>query len=482
MHHKNPSRDGVYVQPTFTKAAIATLHKDPTFVPTGLQGNVYAQPLFVDGGSGGTDLVIVVTEQNWVYALNGANGAQVWAKNLGASVPLANLPCGNIDPYGVTGTPVIDAATQTLYLDAELIPPGGTPTHRVHALSLVDGTTKAGWPVDVAAGVKIGTTSFQPMVQGQRGALALVGGTLYVPYGGRYGDCGAYHGWVVAIPTANPVMVTAWATTAQAGGIWSPNGISTDGKNLFVSTGNTQGANNTWGGGDAIIRLTPAPLGMSAYFAPKNWQNLDNQDLDLGTGPIPFDLPGGAPSTLAIAFGKDGNAYLVDRSNPGGVGAALGANAAACTPNNANACASLHVSQTEVISAPAVYATLTATYAVAKGAGSACTVGAGGDMFAVKIVPGSPPTVAASWCASTGSGSPMVTTTDGHANAIVWNLGVGLDNHLHAFDGDTGAPITFTGNATALPGMRTYNTPIAAKGRIFVPVDGNHGGVVAFTL
>jgi hypothetical protein len=73
----------------------------------------------------------------------------------------------------------------------------------------------------------------------------------------------------------------------------------------------------------------------------------------------------------------------------------------------------------------------------------------------------------------------MVTTTDGHANAIVWNLGAAGDNRLHAVDGDTGVPVTFTGSNVNIPGMRAYNTPIAAKGRIFVPMD---NGVVAFKL
>jgi hypothetical protein len=219
---------------------------------------------------------------------------------------------------------------------------------------------------------------------------------------------------------------------------------------------------------------------MNSYFAPKNWKSLDNQDLDLGTIPIPFTLAGSTPSALAISFGKDGNAYLVDRNNPGGVNAALSpVNATGCSAtSSANECASLHVASNEIISAAVLYTTATATYAVAKGNGSACT-GGSGDMAAVKILPGSPPKVAASWCASTGAGSPMVTTTDGQSNFIVWNLGVYGDNVLHAFDGDTGAPITFTGSTTTITGMRTFNPPIAAKGRIFVPTD---NGVVAFKL
>jgi outer membrane protein assembly factor BamB len=461
MHHKNPSRDGVYVQPALTKAAVATLHKDTSFAPTGIQGQVYAQPLFVDGGAGGKDMVIVATGANNVYALDAATGATLWTKNVGASVPLANLPCGNVDPFGINGTPVIDFATRTLYLDAEVLS-GGSNTHDVFALSIDDGSIKAGWPVDMAAKAKSGSTTFQPNPQSQRGALALFGGTLYIPFGGRYGDCGNYHGWVVAISTTDPTNVQAWATSAQGGGSWAPNGVSTDRTNLFMTTGNTINAGGNWGGGEAVIRLTPgASLAMNAYFAPKNWQALDNGDADLGTGPVIFDLAGSTPSALTFVFGKDGNGYLLDRNNLGGVSDPLGV---------------AKVSGGAIISAPVVYSTATATYVATRGNGSACTTGSG-DLLTVKIMPGSPPTIAKSWCAAGGAGSPMVTTSDGHADAIVWTLGAEADGHLHAFDGDTGTAIAFTDAKVNIPGMRKFNTPIAAKGRIFVPVD---GGIVAF--
>jgi hypothetical protein len=497
-HHKNPSRDGLYIQPTFTKAAIGTLHQDPSFSATlpmvqGQVQQIYAQPLFVDG-MGGQDLVVVATEQNNVYALDGATGAPVWTASLGPSVPQAQLPCGIIFPMGVTGTPVIDLGSRTIFLDAMVSVGGGSappPHHQIFALSLYIGAVETGGPVDADTKATSGATTFNSAFQGQRGALALFGGTLYVPYGGLFGDCqpspqtmypgtAPYHGWVVAVSTADPTNVSAWVTSALAGGSWMPGGVSSDGTSLFVSTGNTQGTNGTtWGGGEAVIRLTPSPLAMSAYFAPKNWFALDNGDLDMGTGPIPIDLPGGAPSATAILFGKDGNAYLIDRDNPGSVGAALGANAAACTATNtANACASLHVATDEIISAPVVYTTATATYVATKGNGSQCASGTG-DLLTVTVSPGSPPTLKMGWCATNGTGSPMVTTSDGHSDAIVWDLGAENDNHLHAFDGDTGAAISFTDSAVAFPGMVRYNTPIAAKGRIFVPVA---GGVIALKL
>jgi hypothetical protein len=482
MHHKNPSRDGLYVQPKLTKAAIGTLHVDPGFTAAlpDTNDHVYAQPLFVDGNGVREDMLLVATEANNVYAIDTTTGSQAWVKNLGTPVPLNKMPCGNIDPLGITGTPVIDLGSRTIFFDAMTTPDSGTTKHhQIFALSIDTGDVRPGWPVDVAAVATSANTTFKTDVQGQRGALALVGGMLYVPYGGLYGDCGNYHGWVVGVSIADPTEVRSWATTATGGGAWTPGGVSTDGTSLYVSTGNTFGTAGTWGGGDALIRLSTAPA-MTAYFAPKTWLNLDNADLDMGTAPIVFNLPGSTPTSLAVMFGKDGNAYLLDRNNPGSVGAALGANAAACTAvSAASACATLHVASTEIISAPALFTTGAATYVTFHGNGSLCTGGTTGDLTTLKIQPGSPPGLAASWCAAAGNGSPMVTTSAGTADAIVWNLGAETNDRLVAFDGDTGAPIAFTGSATTIAGMRRYNTPIASKGRIYVAADGK---VVAFTL
>jgi hypothetical protein len=460
MHHKNLNRDGVYVQPALTRTAAAGLTKDASFKAT-FTGNVYAQPLYVDG-LGGTDLVIVATESDTVIAFDAASGAQVWMRSLGTPVPLAKMPCGNIDPYGVTGTPVIDLASRTLFVDAFVTPDGGaTKQHQVFALSIDDGSIKSGWPVDMTTTAKsgstgsTGSTTFEAAPQSQRGALAIVNGTLFIPFGGLYGDCGNYRGWLVAIPLAAPTQVQAWATAARAGGIWGPSGVASDGPN--VTTGNTQGA-TTWGGGEAILSFAAAPaLSMTpSYWAPSNWQALDNGDVDLsGTEPIVFDLPGSTPSHLAVALGKDGNVYLEDATNLTGIGAAV---------------RQTHVASNEIINAAALYTTATATYLAFKGNGALCTGGSSGTIATVKIVPGAPPTVVGSWCAGAGSGSPMVTTTDGHADAVVWVVGADGNGLLQGFDGDTGA-VVFGGAGVTISGVRRFNTPIAAKGRIFVAGD-----------
>jgi hypothetical protein len=264
------------------------------------------------------------------------------------------------------------------------------------------------------------------------------------------------------VSASNPASVQAWATSANAGGIWGPGGAASDGTNVYVTTGNTQGA-SVWGGGEGLLRFSPgASFATPAYWAPSNWVTLDNGDADVGgSGPVLVDLQGSTPSALALALGKDGNAYLLDRNGLAGIG---------------NPVATLHAATNGIINAAAVYTTATATYVAFRGSGALCTTGSG-DLTTLKLVPGSPPTIAGSWCATGGAGSPMVTTTDGHADAIVWTLGAEGDGLLHGFDGDSGATV-FAGGGVSISGMHRFNTPIAAKGRIFVAAD---SGVVAFT-
>ncbi len=466
-HHAGPRRDGHYVDPTLTAASAATFHRDPAFSAT-VTGNTYAQPLYLANGPGGRATIYAATESNQVSALDAGTGAAVWRVSLGTAVPLSKLPCGDIDPLGVTGTPIVDPDTRTLYVAAMTTPDDGTTMrHRVFALSVDDGSLKAGWPVDVQ-GLTYGSATFDSAVQNQRGALALVGGRLYVPYGGHFGDCGNYHGWLIGIPTANPAALTGWATTAQGGGAWSPSGVASDGGSLYIATGNTFAA-STWSGGEAVLRLTAGPVFSGAttdFFAPSNWKALDDGDVDLGgTGPVLIDLPGSTPSTLTVALGKNGVLYVLDRSALGGVGGQL---------------SSTSVASNEIINAAAAWTGPSGATVVFKGNGIGCPAGQSGDLTAALVPPSATPTGAVHWCASQGGlGSPMVTTTGSGTSPIVWSVGAEGDLRLHGFDGDTGAVVFAGGGASdELGPVRRYQTPILAGGKIYVAGD---GAVYAFT-
>ena len=172
---------------------------------------------------------------------------------LGRPVPLAQLACGNIDPLGITGTPVIDAAQGTVYLDA-MVEQNGTPQHLVFGMRLSDRRVLPGWPVNVQEALR--GRNFAPALQNQRGALILLGHRLFVAYGGQFGDCGDYHGTILGLATDPPHLFAAWATRGSKGGIWAPGGISAADGALFFATGNTDtGADLA--DGEGVFRLLP---------------------------------------------------------------------------------------------------------------------------------------------------------------------------------------------------------------------------------
>src|SRR5947209_1878747 len=222
QEHNNVSRDGVYIDAAFTPSAAANLTRDLNFNGT-ISGNVYAQPLYIEGGPNGP-MIIVVTESNNVYALNATTGTVIWQRtDLGPPVT-SGLPCGNINPAGITGTPVVDLASRSLFFDALI--DGATKKHFIYSLNVDTGATNSNWPVDVNATATYNGITFTSLVQEERGGLALVNGIVYVAYSGYNGDCGMYHGWVVGVPINNPSNVHAWATTAIGGGIWGHGGIA----------------------------------------------------------------------------------------------------------------------------------------------------------------------------------------------------------------------------------------------------------------
>jgi hypothetical protein len=334
--------------------------------------------------------------------------------------------------------------------------------HTVFAMNLDTGAVKSGWPVDVNAKVN----GFDSGVQNQRGALQFVNGVLYVPYGGYDGDGGTYYGSVIGFPVATPQAPTWWHTKAARGGVWGPGALPTDGTSVFPITGNTSGTNGTWGGGEAVIRLGPGPTfsGNTAdYYAPSNWQQLDNGDTDLGgASEVLVNMSGAQHPHLVVAGGKDGNLYVLNRDNLGGIGGEL---------------LKVSVATSEVKGAPAAYTTALGTYVafhIEGGTGKNCPAGHTGNLVVIKITQ-NPMAATTAWCSTQGSlASPIVTTTDGTSNPIVWNA----DNKLYGWNGDTGAVIVDGTKTTMSTAVQKWNTPIDAKGRIVVGVNGQ---LYAFT-
>ncbi len=467
-YHGDRARSGLYVVPGLTWAAAATAHLDKNFNGA-VAGNVYAQPLFWHGG-GGHGLVIVATESDNVVALDAVTGVPVWQQNLGRPVSLDTLPCGNINPVGVTGTPVIEAKTGTLYLVADVRQPGGAQ-FEAFALSLKDGSILPGWPVNLAAGLAGQNLAFVPSIQEQRSALTFVDGRLYVPFSGHDGDCRAYHGWVVGVQTETATVFGGWKTRGQKGGIWGQGGVAFDGQSLFVTTGNTANVTH-WSDGEAVLRL-PSDLAHSAarsdFFAPSNWLQLDQEDADLGgTAPLPVDLArSSGTASWIVQFGKDGNAYVLDRNNLGGIGGGL---------------AVQHVASNAIKTGPAAYPASSGVFVAIQANGADCPQPSSANALTVLQLTANPgPSIGTAWCAAfSGAGAPVVTTTDGHSDPIVWIVGAGGDDLLHGYRGDTGA-VVFDGGGSAnqVANVPHFSTILVAEKRLYVAGDNK---VFAFTF
>jgi outer membrane protein assembly factor BamB len=470
--HLHPNRDGAYVQPLVTPQLAASLHVDTSFAGT-FDSMTYAELLYIQGLRPSVDAIYVATSSNHVTALDVSNGRQIWDTVLGPTVATFACPERPSPAYGIQSTPVIDPATRTIYVESFQPEPGATAqqTTLVYALSIDDGSIRKGWPVDIGRSVK----GFDGSLQHTRAGLALFGGTLYIPFASVF-DCMNYHGWVVGISTTDPTKITSWSTTANRGGIWG--GIINDGTSLYVTTGNTETETATWGGGEAAIRLSTGLVfsGQTTdYFAPSNWKSMDEEDLDLGSAsPVLFDLPGAEPGNLLVAIGKEGVMFLLDRENLGGIGKGDGTTGEGLYSQKLMTGDSVH-------GRIATYETAKGRYVVFRGNGTSvgCPNGDQGDLVAVRVTPTSPPKFSIAWCAtSNGYGSPVVTTTDGRSNPIVWVPASSGVNRLYGFDGDTGHVVYDGGGpGDVMSLVWRWASPVIANGRFYVA---GQGQVYAF--
>src|SRR2546430_8550288 len=277
-----------------------------------LSGQIYAEPLIVG------NTVLVATEQNNVYGLDAATGAVLWSNtSLGTPVPQTSLPCGNINPVGITGTPVVDTASGLMYVVALLNSP--SIHYELYAINISNGATS--WHEPIAP------TGFDPRYQGQRGALALANGRVYIPFGGRSGASQTYSGWVGAGLASGVGSVLSFSLPGgpSMGGIWATSGLAVDGSgNVFASTGNTGCGAGCYG--ESVLKLSPT-LALLDYWQPTNYASLNASDTDLGSvGPMLL------PSGFIFQVGKAGDAYLIHSTGMGGTSAA---------PFSAHVCAGL---------------------------------------------------------------------------------------------------------------------------------------------
>jgi hypothetical protein len=264
-----------------------------------LDGAVYGQPLVLG------DQVVVATENDSVYGLALAAGSVRWHTSVGTPVPLSELPCGNIDPLGITGTPAYDASTGSVFVVAELN--GGH--HDLVALDARSGAVRWRRTLDV--------TNRNYRAEQERGALAVANGRVYVPFGGLAGDCSNYVGYVTGTPVSGSGDTVRYEVpTAREGGIWAPSGVAIDaGGDAWVAVGNGASTGVPYDGSDSVLRLAPDLSRRLDFFAPTNWGSENAEDADLGsTGPLLLDRG------RVLISGKTADVYLLAAGRLGGIG------------------------------------------------------------------------------------------------------------------------------------------------------------------
>lgn len=262
-----------------------------------LDGKLYAQPIVAAG------YLIAATENNTLYALDPSTGAVRWSRHLAEPARLGDLPCGNIDPSGITGTPAYDAGTGLVFAVTE----STGARHVLWAIGARDGKPRWHRDVDVA-------TDRDPKAQQERGAVLVTGGRVVVAFGGRYGDCGNYVGYVVSVAATGSGPTDTYAVpTAREAGIWAAAGpIVGPGGDIYVASGNGAEVGGRYDGSDSVIRLSEA-LQRKAFFAPSVWSQDNADDLDLGAmSPV-------VVGNRIVIAGKRGVVYLLD-STLGGIG------------------------------------------------------------------------------------------------------------------------------------------------------------------
>jgi len=313
----------------------------------------------------------------------------------------------------------------------------------------------------------------------ERGAVLIVNGIAYVVYGGHVGDCGSYHGWVVGVPLSG-TGAKGWATQIIGAGIWGPGGAASDGTSIYVTTGNGIGENcggmPMWEDSEGIFRLAAGPTFSNQttdYFALNDWLADDCGDTDLsGSGPLVIDAPAMTPSALVLGQGKDGYLYLVDRADLGGI----------ATAAHTAGVGAIHASSGEISNGSAWATVGGTTYVVLRPNGNeggvGCPNGTTGDLVAVKLDPTAAQKMSVAWCAASGGrGSPIITSSDGTNDGLVWTFGsAGGDDKLHAFKLADGTA-AFTSAALAGANVHNFATIAEVKGRIIVTGD---AGLYAF--
>jgi hypothetical protein len=474
--HNDNARDGQNIKETTLTTSNVNSTKFGKKVTLSLDGEPFTQPLYVANvavsGQGTHNVVYIATENDSVYAFDAAGSptTPLWHVSFLTNGAVA-VPCGDtgsceITPViGVTGTPVIDGTTNTMYVVA-MTKESGSYVQRLHALNITSGAEKFGGPVEITAsiagtgsGSSGGTISFDPKIHNQRAALLLSKGVVYIAWA-SFGDLNSYHGWVIGYDATTLARKYVFNDTPNGsqGGIWhSAGGLSTDSSgNVYLITGNGSFDANTAGGdyGDSFLRLTSS-LSVTDYFSPDNESTLDTDDEDLG-GSAGMILPkqsGSFPDEI-VGAGKQGIIYLVNRDDMGQF-----------TSGSNNVIQTITGATGGYYGTPAYFS------------GAVYFSGAGDNVRRYTLKSGKLSTTAASKSPKTLSagGTPSI-SANGTSNGIVWVIDAspksGTTAVLHAYKASNLATELYNSQQNATrdslhKGIR-FSVPTIANGSVYV--------------
>jgi PQQ-like domain len=309
-----------------------------------VDGDVHAQPLYVANlaiAGSVHNVLLVATENDSVYAFDADDPgcSTYWHLSTLSSgvttIPAASIPGScNFFPngMGITGSPVIDSATQTLYFVAATLE-SGSYYQRLHAINIATGAERSGSPVAIQASVAThagGTVSFSVLYENQRPALALYGGGVFIGWASNC-DVGDYWGWLMRYDATSLAQTAVFNVTPNAyqGGIWMSGGapaVDSEGR-LFLSTGN--GAfDNTHAVLPAVapdddfsmsfLNLNPSTLAVQDFYTPSMEAVWSGKDLDISSSGVTVLPDGIGPSAhpdLLVGSDKQSHLWLMDRSN-----------------------------------------------------------------------------------------------------------------------------------------------------------------------
>src|SRR5882762_2699878 len=487
-YHNDNARTGQNPNETLLNPANVTPATFGKLFSCAVDGEVYAQPLYVANFliQGGThNVVLVATQNDSVYAFDADASpcVQYWQKSfLGTGVttvpPVDTGETGDINTkIGITGTPVIDPATGTLYVVAKTKETTGCSAppcyfQRLHALDLATGTEKFNGPASISSAITVpgnrgtgdgprpgaaaGNVPFCPLRENQRPGLLLLNGKVYVAWG-SHGDHQPYHGWVIGYAAADLAQAPVLFNTTPdggLGGIWmSGTGPAADADgNIYVITGNgtfdTAAPRTNYG--DSFIKLNPASgLSVADFFTPANQSDLNEGDLDLGSGGaivLPDSAGSEAHPHVLIGGDKQGVLYVIDRDNMTGFNPD-GDQILQTVPISAGpACITCRIFSTPAFWEGKLYVVanrdVLKQYTVANAALSALPAFQAGDVFGY---PGATPAI----------------SSNGAANGIVWVLDTSNNGTPHG-SRNSGPAVLFAYDATSL--NKLFSSPTSGAG------------------